>query len=706
LFSAAGYAAEPLPTMVVTATRAPLLLEHATGDVTLVSESEIAARHVQRLSDIIKFVPGVFTAPGKGVLQSFSGFALRGVPDDRRTLLLVDGVPMNDGYTGSTYLGGLAADSVIQAEVLSGPMSSMFGGSAMGGVVNFVTRMPQAPEFGLTLGYGDPFDRGTAPESVSRAALHAGTRLDNGLALRATAHWAGTRGYRADWVTAATNPAGTTGAQPLTLETGAAGFHLGKKGENSWQENSATLKLEQTLTGGTHWQLGWQWQTYDFGFGAPETYLRTAAGASTFGAAATALGFAGNDGGFARQVVNGGVDADLGVGRAYLRANYSRTAENFSITPTAGATSGAGRITDSPAQSLNLDAYWTAALGTATLGTHGLTLGVSHHQDRADSQTYTLSNWADPASRTTRYSQATGKTTLLAAYVQDEWQLTPIVTLQAGLRRDHWQHHEGYSLDPTGAVNHPERTASAWSPKLGASLRPLAGLTLRASAGTAFRAPSIYDLYRSAKFTTYSITANPALKPETVRTWDAGAEWRGWAGGEVRLGVFNNDLRDLIYVQGSGAARTRINAGRAESHGVTFSFNQNFSAGHRFFANMTRTLSEMKENSVSPTSVGKRLTGLPDKQASAGIEARHGALTLSASARYAGKQFSTDDNSDTASHTYKAYDAYTVADLKLSYRWERGVTASFSVDNLFDRDYFSYYAAPRRSWFAELSYQY
>lgn len=699
--SGSSLAAEDLSAVIVTATRTPVRLEHSTGEVAVVSRREIEGRNAQRLTDVVDLLPGIFNAPGKGLLQPTSGFSLRGIPDDRRTLLLLDGTPMNDGYTNGNYWGGIPVSALAQAEVLYGPMSSMYGGNAMGGVVNFVTRMPTAPEFGFRAGYGDPFQSGKGPEAVEKATVQMGTRLENGLAVRVIANTAATNGYRGDWATATSNPAGTTGAVPITTENGSAGFQLGLKGQNSWRERGASIKLEQYLSGGTRWHLGWQLQEYDFRFGAPETFLKTAAGSATYGAGATPLSFAGNDGGYARQILNTGIDTDVGIGRLNVLASFSRTGTNFTVTPTAGATSGTGRITDSPAQTFNLDSYWTA-----NLRGHGFTAGVAYRRDKADSQTYNLPNWAEPGSKTSLYSQATGQTVLMAAYLQDELWLTPETTIQAGLRLDHWQNSNGYSLDPNGAFTYAPRTASAWSPKIGLAYRPVEAVTLRTSYGSAFRAPSIYDLYRSAKFTSYSITANPNLNPETVKTWDAGGEWRAWQGGELRATYFNNDIRNLIYVQGSGAARTRMNAGRAESHGVTLALTHRVDASHRLFANYTRTLSEIRENSVSPTSVGKRMTNMPDKQASAGFEARRGSFTLNGAMRYASKQFSTDDNSDVATHAYKSYDGYLVADAKLAYRFDRRISISLAIDNFFDRDYFSYYPAPRRSWFAEVNFQY
>ena len=177
-----------------------------------------------------------------------------------------------------------------------------------------------------------------------------------------------------------------------------------------------------------------------------------------------------------------------------------------------------------------------------------------------------------------------------------------------------------------------------------------------------------------------------------------GGDWRAWNGGEIRTTYFYNEIDDLIYLgprkpgPGGKDVRQRINAGKARTDGITFSVTHRFDADNRIFANFTYTHSEMLENSASPSSVGKRLTGLPEKQANIGFETRYGNWLLSSSGRYASKQYSDDANADAAIGVYKAYDAYFVVDSKLSYRFNKELTASLAVSNLLDREYFSYYA--------------
>ena len=67
---------------------------------------------------------------------------------------------------------GVSPGSLERIEVVKGPASSLYGGYAMGGVVNMITRMPEKQELTLTGGYGFALD---SPKR--HAKYQAGCRL-------------------------------------------------------------------------------------------------------------------------------------------------------------------------------------------------------------------------------------------------------------------------------------------------------------------------------------------------------------------------------------------------------------------------------------------------------------------------------------------------------------------------------------------------
>ncbi len=105
----------------------------------------------------------------------------------------------------------------------------------------------------------------------------------------------------------------------------------------------------------------------------------------------------------------------------------------------------------------------------------------------------------------------------------------------------------------------------AWSPRATISwLSPDSLWKLRASGGSAFRAPTVGELY-------YPFGANPDLQPERSVSWELGAE-RYVGGGAAEISLFWNDLEDLIVFD--FATSTNLNIGRARTRGVELGWRQ------------------------------------------------------------------------------------------------------------------------------------
>lgn len=134
---AANRKAAMLDEVVVTATRGAQALEDVASRVEVVNEETLAqtpgnylldALKKNASIDIIQYPGGLAGVGLRGFRPEFSG-------SNKRVLTLVDGRP-----AGVTNLGNLGRAGVIRVEVLKGSASALYGASAMGGVVNFITR--------------------------------------------------------------------------------------------------------------------------------------------------------------------------------------------------------------------------------------------------------------------------------------------------------------------------------------------------------------------------------------------------------------------------------------------------------------------------------------------------------------------------------------------------------------------------------------
>lgn len=702
--------------IVVTATRTEQDLADAPGSVAVVTREALEKRPVTTIDEALNTVPGVITTRGKGMMDRMSAITLRGIPGQSRTLVMLDGITLNSPYSGSVLSVGIAPGSLERVEVVKGPASSLYGGFAMGGAVNLITRMPDTREIDLSIGFGSSLASDNGMENTRRVTVSCGDRLAGKFRIFIHNDYLATDGYRTDAnIQSSRPPVGIAGWEPTTDYTGATRYRLGNKGQNgAWQDNF-TLKTELEAASETRLRFNFIKSTGEYSYDSPATYLRNAAGAGvwSYGTVREASFMAGNGGSDQHLFALSG-ETVLASVLLKMNLGYLDQVTGWSITPTSaappnGATrnSGPGKLSDTPAVAVNLDLQGSLPI----LEKHLLTVGASFRTGWAVSSEYRLFDWRDENSRGALTYEAKGSDRVFALFAEGEIALTDKLTLFAGFRQDWWETFDGYVNQPGTSgypISYDTRKASSFNPRGAIVYKPFERTTFKVSGGRAFRAPTVYELYRT--WTTSSGTTcagNPDLKPETTLSWDAGISQGLWNGAKVSATYFENYISDLIYTTSTTATRKeKVNAGRAESKGVELEAEQGFGSLLRLFANYTYTDAVIRENNAAPASVGKRMTDVPEQMFNLGADLEYGAFGAAATGRYVGKRYATDDNKDTLNGVHGSYDPYFTVDLKMRYRITPSATASFSITNLFDRRYYSNALAPGRSCFGELSFKF
>lgn len=710
--SAAGEAAAQLDEMIVTATRTEKTLETAPGSVAVVTQKEIANRQIFSVDQTLNLLPGVI-AGRAGLRDTMSYLTVGGVPGQSRTLILLDGISLNSPYSNSFDSSGIAVEDVAKIEVVKGPFSSLYGGSAMGGVVNILTRMPDKREAIIKTGYGTAWSRGDAQNDLVSLYAAGGDKIGEKLRLFISYDEKSTNGNISNLNIQTAKPtAGLTGWTETTSTTGAKRYLIGNRGNDAWKNDNIAFKARYDFSGATQASLQFQRATHDYENGAPETYLRNAAGAEVWTYGTVKEGsFLKGAGGSARNLYRLGLETEWFQQAAVkITLGCVDQGKDWYVTPTSATatrTGGPGKLSDTGTATWSADMQATFPL----FGRQIATMGGSYKTGWSDSQETSLTNWTDEGSATNLTYQAKGKDRNYALFLQDEIQVFDKLTAWIGARQDWWETFDGY-VNQAGTAGYPKiydsRKQSSFSPKAALVYTPFAKTTLRASLGRSFRSPNLYDLYRtwtSASGTTY--LSNPDLSPETAVSWGIGVDRKLWKGARIAAGYFENEISDMIYTRTlTATTKEKINAGRGKSRGVELEAEQSIDKWLRLFANFTWTDSEILENSAAPASVGKEMTDLPRTMFNAGGELRKGPLSASLTGRYMDKRYNNDDNTDTASGVYGAYDQFFTMDAKVSYQFASWAAASFSVGNILDREYFSYSPSPGRSWFLELTLRY
>lgn len=123
-----------LEPVVVSATRTPQDPAYASSSITLLSLEELQCLQLTRLSAAIAREPGV-NVVNSGATGAESAVFIRGANSDH-TLFVVDGVPMNSrGARYVSFLGGADLAGIDRVELLRGSQSTLYGSSAIGGVI-------------------------------------------------------------------------------------------------------------------------------------------------------------------------------------------------------------------------------------------------------------------------------------------------------------------------------------------------------------------------------------------------------------------------------------------------------------------------------------------------------------------------------------------------------------------------------------------
>jgi outer membrane cobalamin receptor len=242
-----------------------------------------------------------------------------------------------------------------------------------------------------------------------------------------------------------------------------------------------------------------------------------------------------------------------------------------------------------------------------------------------------------------------------ALYVQDVFQPRQDLSITASIRGD--KHSvAGESVNP----------------RVGMAYNPARDLTIRSSVGTAFRAPTLNELYWNDGW----MFGDASLKPEKAVSFDVGLERGLGQGSYAKVNYFLSSITDLILWDWmSSTIETRAkNIGEVALQGVEFEFVKGLWAGGKGFINFTYQKAENKKD-FDPLAEGKAIRYAPESKLNAGLSYAGGNLII----RHVSEQYA--DN-----HNTVKLPAYTVVDLRLS-RKLANFDIDFGVDNLFDEKY-------------------
>ncbi len=506
---------QTLSEVVVSASGFEQDLKQAPASISVVTREELETRQYRDLAEALQNVEGIDVAGGTGKTGGLD-ISIRGMPSEY-TLILIDGrrqnvagdvTPNGFGAAHTSLIPPLAA--IERIEVIRGPMSTLYGSDAMGGVVNIITRKVAREWNGQVTGqFGVPQDSEWGNQYRSNIYLSGPIKQDLlGIAIRGDVY----RRDASDWVLA---PGGLqTSRNPAPAETRQHNFGV-RLTLTPTRQHDFWLDVEQGRT--------W-YDNADCRLGNVDgKSTGTGGNANCVGVPNPAAAPGYKDAlRFNRDQFAVGHAARLGFGlleTSLMRSVTETIGRTIPGTPigstytTGGKTFTVGSPRELETTNTVLDSKLVAPLGDA----HVLTVG---------------GQWWDAELVDGLLPQTHGQT-MWSLFAEDEWRLTGKLTATLGARYDNHSTFGG-QISP--------RAYLVWDANQ--------NWTLKGGVSKGFRAPRLNQLIDgvsgvSGQGATINI-GNPGLQPETSTSTEISALFDNQAGLTAGATLFHNDVKDKI----------------------------------------------------------------------------------------------------------------------------------------------------------------
>jgi outer membrane receptor protein involved in Fe transport len=636
--------------VIVRADRLPTAASDAPFSIEEVTTEELRRAPQARLDDILRAqVPGFSLfrrSSSRAANPTTQGVTLRnfGPSGAGRTLVLLDGIPLNDPFAGYVLWNQAPPTSLDAVLVTPGGGAGLFGNAALAGTIFLHSRRAEddAAWAQVTLG-----DRETYGASL------AASLVDKAVRLSVFGETFSTGGYpvlQADQRGLVDTDA-TSASDLLQLAaefavTATSSLQLQVRAFREERRNGTIFTRNDTS--GTDAHAVWTTRLPDL-----QAEIRL-----------TAYGQ-----------------------RRKFRSTFS------SVNSTRDLETPALDQFDVPADAVGGSAVWSMVLAP-----HVITLGADVRWVEGE----TREAFRFLANGFTRLRDAGGEQVFIGAFAEESWQVTPAAKVVGSVRVDRWQLFDGSRIErdrvtrtPTLVVDYPDRDGFSVNGRLGSSVELGDKFTVRAAGYTGFRVPTLNELYRPFRVGNAVTEANAALEPERLLGGEAGVEWRPNANIRVATTAFYNRLTDAIgnitigvgpgtfdpggFIPAGGVLRQRQNVELVTAPGVEIV--GEWRPADPVLLRATYLYTQPTINRATEAGlVGNLLAQTPEHVLTGAIEWKPAAKWLvTGQARYAGRQFEDDQN-------MTALAPFAVIDAAVSYDFSQRVSGALKVENLFDAE--------------------
>lgn len=659
-----------LDAVVVSASGFEQEVEQAPASVTVITREELERENITNIADALARVEGVNTRSldardGKTGNQTIS---LRGLPS-RYTLVLIDGVRQNlaatvapNSFGDSQSVFFPPVQAIDRIEVIRGPMSTLYGSDAIGGVVNIITRAP-----------GVDWERSINVSTQQyQSSKFGSTQTVEGYASGAISDTVGMQVY-GRYLDRSASKVNIPGTTPSLTDNRTMG-------QNPSQSDVYTFGGRLTLTPDSQNQVTLRFDTTRQSLDNSVGQVGRLNGVTNEPSSFT-RGYS-RELKFERDQFQIGHMGDYSIGFLETNLTHDKVA-------TKGRTINSGAVADASRngtpRTLEMETTILDSRLINEFDDHLLTVGAQFVRPR-------FKDGILPE---------TLKRDQYSAYVENAWSATSDLTITGGLRYDKY-----------------EEISGEFTPRIYAVYNLTDEWTLKGGVGRGFRAPlmeqSTSGVNGFGDGGSTPLFGNPNLNPERSTNVEFSALYDNSNNFSAQATIFRNEIKDLIEA-GTGANRGQdLNVGKAVIQGLEFSTAYRFLPSWTLKANYTFTDSELK-NTQERANLAQAVSSLrgdpfvsvPDHMLNAGLywQATPQLETfLTAeyrSSAFRPRNFHEPMNGGNSQGIVEAghrdsrivlgdFKGYTLLNLGASYNVNQNVTINGTITNLLDKDFIKY----------------
>jgi outer membrane receptor protein involved in Fe transport len=501
-------------TILVTATRSERAVSELPVSATVISEEQIRATPARSIDDLLRDIPGVHLSliSGSGSTPNNQRISMHGLGGSR-ALVLLDGIPLHDPYSGIVQWQKVPIESVRQVEVVRGGNASLFGNFALGGTINLITRPvdQSGAQADLSIGTG----------STQRAAFTIDHVFSPKVAVRVSHNHNDSDGF-----------VRVPEAGPIDIA--------------AWIDSAITAaRTDLHFSDRTSAFVNASVSQIDISQGTPATYSK-------------------------RDIVatSGGLHRGFGSS-ALLSANafYQRQSERLVNSTILGQ-----RVSEFISQDGTIPSTTAGASLEWSLQRRGALAFLSFGADIREVEASEDRVSFNRSGAVTQRNRVGGRQRFAGFYAQASWQPTDRVEVLGSARIDSFHNENGSDVIVGGAITaYPDTSSTQLDPRLSIRYGIGARSAVRGSIYRAFNAPTLRDLYRNNQTGNSIVLGNPFLQPETLVGGEIGWEWAR-DNAHVEINLYRSTVTGLqsrapVPGQPPNVFRN-LNLGKSRSQGV------------------------------------------------------------------------------------------------------------------------------------------